>query len=192
MFLQDLPFGSYQYKFIVDKIWKFSRHHPTIKDGHGNINNKIDIAKKLEDLVYKTKSSDEEDEASKANSKKPKNEKEKNNFSNRNQNIPKNQRFERQDSSLKSNDSPKNEENYNKEYSSETIPAKEDMNIDANNAPSCYTRAFSINNYHVVDYKVSKRDFVKDNTQIYGNTNSSYSKTLNLPLHINLYVFIVF
>jgi hypothetical protein len=38
----ELQKGSYQYKFIVDHSWKFSKHHPTCNDGRGNINNIID------------------------------------------------------------------------------------------------------------------------------------------------------
>ncbi len=37
----ELPRGTYQYKFIVDKIWKYSQDLPQIKDEHGNINNII-------------------------------------------------------------------------------------------------------------------------------------------------------
>ena len=38
----DLIRGFYQYKFIIDGIWKFSKHNPTCSDGKGNINNIID------------------------------------------------------------------------------------------------------------------------------------------------------
>ena len=38
----DLPRGIYQFKFIVDKVWKYSNHLPQFKDEHGNINNMID------------------------------------------------------------------------------------------------------------------------------------------------------
>jgi hypothetical protein len=38
----DLPKGIYEYKFIVDGKWRFSKHFPTCNDGKGNINNIID------------------------------------------------------------------------------------------------------------------------------------------------------
>jgi hypothetical protein len=38
----DLPRAVHQYKFIVDNVWRFSKHHPTCNDGKGNINNIID------------------------------------------------------------------------------------------------------------------------------------------------------
>lgn len=38
----ELPRGNHQYKFIVDNVWKFSKHFPTCSDGKGNINNIID------------------------------------------------------------------------------------------------------------------------------------------------------
>lgn len=39
---QDLPKGIYQFKFIVDKVWKCSKDYQTINDGKNNINNIID------------------------------------------------------------------------------------------------------------------------------------------------------
>jgi hypothetical protein len=41
---KELPRGVHQYKFIVDTNWHFSRNHPSINDGHGNINNIIDTS----------------------------------------------------------------------------------------------------------------------------------------------------
>jgi hypothetical protein len=38
----ELPKGVYQYKFIVDTIWRFSKMHPNCNDGKGNINNIMD------------------------------------------------------------------------------------------------------------------------------------------------------
>ena len=37
-----MPKGKYQYKFVVDNKWRFSKLHPTCNDGKGNINNIID------------------------------------------------------------------------------------------------------------------------------------------------------
>jgi hypothetical protein len=37
----DLPRGVYEYKFIVDNIWRHSSQHPICKDSKGNINNVI-------------------------------------------------------------------------------------------------------------------------------------------------------
>ena len=37
----DLPRGIYQFKFIVDKVWKYSTDLPQAQDEHGNINNII-------------------------------------------------------------------------------------------------------------------------------------------------------
>ena len=44
-----LPLGNeiYQYKFIVDGEWKFSKKFPTKDDGNGNINNIIDNTKNI-------------------------------------------------------------------------------------------------------------------------------------------------
>ena len=44
-----LPLGNqiYQYKFIVDGEWKFSKKFPTKDDGNGNINNILDNTKNI-------------------------------------------------------------------------------------------------------------------------------------------------
>ena len=41
-FLQDLPRHRWEYRFIKDNVWTFSKYHPTCKDEKGNINNYID------------------------------------------------------------------------------------------------------------------------------------------------------
>ena len=40
-FIFELPLdnGIYQYKFIVDNVWKCSKNYPTVPDGSGNVNN---------------------------------------------------------------------------------------------------------------------------------------------------------
>jgi hypothetical protein len=53
----DLPPGTYQYKFKVDNLWKFSKHHPTCNDGKGHINNFIDtfhFVEKKKELIIPT------------------------------------------------------------------------------------------------------------------------------------------
>ena len=154
-------------------------------DSHGNTNNIMDNSKNLEDLVFKTKSWDEEQDAV-ANSRKHKNKNNNKEIKIRNQNLRTNKRYPRQNSSLNSNDSPRNQENFNNDFSSDAIPAMEEMNMDANNVPRSYTKPYNVNNFHVVDYKFGKHDFVIDNSKMYGNTNSSYGKTFNLPPHVSV------
>jgi len=85
------------------------------------------------------------------------------------------------------NESNKNDENSYHEYSSETIPSRDEMNLEANNSPICYTRPFNINNFHIINYKIGKFDlFGKDYLLKYGNNNSSFRRTINLPPHINV------
>ena len=43
-FSLPLENGKYQYKFIVDGIWKYSKNQNTEDDGKGNINNILDLA----------------------------------------------------------------------------------------------------------------------------------------------------
>ena len=40
----ELPKGVFQYKFIVDTIWRFSKLYPNCNDGKGNTNNIIDTS----------------------------------------------------------------------------------------------------------------------------------------------------
>ena len=49
VFKFQLPLGNeiYQYKFIVDGQWKFSKNYPTKDDGNGNINNILDNTKNV-------------------------------------------------------------------------------------------------------------------------------------------------
>lgn len=173
--------GSYQYKFIVDNVWRYSKSHPTVKDNSGNINNIVDNSDKLQDLIYNRKSSedDEEDEidfyskVKKKDDKINEKEKQKGNLS-------------KKDSSLNSNESLKNEDLSGSDYSSIFVPSKEEMNVDANNAPSYYTRPFYLHNLHVKDYKIGKNEFVQDRTKIYADANSSFTSIMNLPPHINM------
>jgi len=97
-------------------------------------------------------------------------------------------RFQKNVSSFSSNESPKNEDSTNEDYGAFYFPTREDMNEDANNAPRFYTRAYNLKNYHVVDYKSSKFNYVHENylLNIYGNANTSYQKTSNLPPHITV------
>ena len=48
-FKLQLPLNNeiYQYKFIVDGIWKFSKNNPTTEDENGNINNILDNTKNV-------------------------------------------------------------------------------------------------------------------------------------------------
>ena len=41
----ELPLdnGTYQYKFIVDNVWKCSKNYPTAQDGSGNVNNVLNF-----------------------------------------------------------------------------------------------------------------------------------------------------
>lgn len=73
-----MPLGIYQYKFIVDNNWKFSKHHSTCNDGKGNINNIIDTSninleeflKKKNDKTKDKKSDTNNEEISKSNGQK--------------------------------------------------------------------------------------------------------------------------
>ena len=85
-----------------------------------------------------------------------------------------------------SNESQKNDDISGSDYSSIYVPSKDEMNLEANNAPICYTRAFFLHNLHVIDYKIGRNEFVIDRTKIYGETNSSFTNIMNLPPHINV------
>ena len=70
----ELPLENkiYQYKFIVDNVWKYSKNFPFINDGNGNINNIIDCTKSnllqskdKENLIKKNKKEKEKEKINK-------------------------------------------------------------------------------------------------------------------------------
>ena len=46
-----LPKGEYQFKFIVDNIWKCSSYYPTVTDQNNNTNNILDNTKELNEII---------------------------------------------------------------------------------------------------------------------------------------------
>lgn len=50
----NLPKGVYQFKFIIDGVWRFTNAYPTVKDNNGNTNNVIDITNYVEPQEKKT------------------------------------------------------------------------------------------------------------------------------------------
>jgi len=63
-----LPRAVHQYKFIVDNVWRFSKHNPTFNDCRGNINNILDTSNiNIDEYIYKK--NEKEKETNKSNSK---------------------------------------------------------------------------------------------------------------------------
>ena len=46
-----LPKGEYQFKFIVDNIWRCSNFYPTVTDQNNNTNNVLNNTKELNDII---------------------------------------------------------------------------------------------------------------------------------------------
>ena len=65
----------YQYKFIVDGEWKFSKNFPTKDDGNGNINNILDNTKNISVQQQKEKKNKEQKQKTSKKNKKIKNKK---------------------------------------------------------------------------------------------------------------------
>ena len=61
-----LPKGEYQFKFIVDNIWKCSNFYPTVTDLNNNTNNVLDNTKEL-NYILKEKEKEKEKEGENQN-----------------------------------------------------------------------------------------------------------------------------
>jgi hypothetical protein len=64
--------GTYQYKFIVDGKWKYSKKNPTVKDEMGNINNYLKYTKKAKKSVTSKEKNKEKQKKSEKKNKKTK------------------------------------------------------------------------------------------------------------------------
>ena len=142
-----LPKGEYQFKFIVDNIWKCSNFYPTVTDLNNNTNNVLDNTKEL-NLIIKEREKEKEKERE-------------------NQNTA--------NSSI--NDNNINNENNKTNYKNAQIflsdeirkiygnlyPLKEQLNSDPPNLPQYYINSFDFNNYPIVGEKKYVYNKMKNN-----------------------------
>ena len=142
-----LPKGEYQFKFIIDNIWKCSNFYPTVTDLNNNTNNVLDNTKEL-NLIIKEREKEKEKERE-------------------NQNTA--------NSSI--NDNNINNENNKTNYKNASIflsdeirkiygnlyPLKEQLNSDPPNLPQYYINSFDFNNYPIVGEKKYVYNKMKNN-----------------------------
>ena len=68
----NLPKEVHQFKFVVDNIWKCSNNYPVSNDGHGNINNVIDLTNFIPPEEVDKKNNNEKNDNKKSDKEKKK------------------------------------------------------------------------------------------------------------------------
>ena len=181
--------GFYQYKFIVDDNWAYSKKQPKFEDNNGNVNNFIDTTDYIQNIENNNNSKNEKSENS------PKNK------DNVNKKYTEDKEGEDKSKELKRNSST-NSINLNMNYST-YIPLKGEFNIKPSSLPGLYKTCYILNekkNKKVTERKFSQIEYVdQSNNSIHAishgkqsrknsayNTEDSYVKFQNLyHIHSN-------
>jgi len=184
----ELPKGRYEYKFVVDEVWKFSKLHPTIKDQRGNINNVIDNST-LNTMSQTSTSSNVTNSVDNQEKKLEKSDHVYNTYFN----IENNKNTKEQNAVFEdnlrnyinsiSNNKPKKQNKVKQDYVC-NIPRKVELNTDAVVCPDSYRDLYNININ-------SRQTFLGNSDQlsftdiVYGAGNTSFL-SIATPPHVNL------
>lgn len=183
----ELPKGRYEYKFVVDEVWKFSKLHPIIKDQKGNINNIIDNSILITISQTSTSSnmtnSDENEEKKCANTdKKCNNYSNKENHKNNNeQNVIFKDNLQNYIKSI-SHNKPKKDHKIKEDYLC-NIPRKVELNTDAKVCPDSYRDLYNINICSRQTF-LGNSDDLSFTDVVYGAGNTSFLSIASPP-HVN-------
>jgi hypothetical protein len=184
----ELPKGRYEYKFVVDEIWKFSKFHPTIRDNRGNINNIIDnsnfatisqtstSSNVTNNIVNEEKKSENSDKIYKNYNCK---ENEKENYEKRMNNEDNFQNYFNRINLNKSKKPSKVKEEY-----LSNIPRKVELNTDATVCPDSYRDFYNIN-ISSRQTSLGQSDHLSFTDTVYGAGNTSFL-SIAAPSHVNL------
>ena len=157
-----LPKGEYQFKFIVDNIWKCSNFYPTVTDLNNNTNNILDNTKEL-NYILKEKEKEKEGE----------NQNTANSSINDNNNNNSNRKKSYKNATINLNDEIR--KNYCNLY-----PLKEQLNSEPPNLPQYYINSINLNNYSNIGEK--KFIYNKMNNNLIRETFQS----VKIPNHVYL------
>ena len=157
-----LPKGEYQFKFIVDNIWKCSNFYPTVTDLNNNTNNILDNTKEL-NYILKEKEKEKEGE----------NQNTANSSINDNNNNNSNRKKSYKNATINLNDEIR--KNYCNLY-----PLKEQLNSEPPYLPQYYMNSINLNNYSNIGEK--KFIYNKMNNNLIRET----FKSVKIPNHVYL------
>ena len=123
--------GFYQYKFIVDDNWAYSKKQPKFEDNNGNVNNFIDTTDYIQNIENNNNSKNEKSENSPKNKDKV------------NKKYTEDKEGEDKSKELKRNSST-NSINLNMNYST-YIPLKGEFNLKPSSLPGLYKTCYILN-----------------------------------------------
>ena len=157
-----LPKGEYQFKFIVDNIWKCSNFYPTVTDLNNNTNNILDNTKELNYILKEKEKEKEGENQNTANS----------SINDNNINNENNKTNYKNASIFLSDEIRKI---YGNLY-----PLKEQLNSEPPNLPQYYINSINLNNYSNIGEK--KFIYNKMNNNLIRETFQS----VKIPNHVYL------
>ena len=154
-----LPKGEYQFKFIVDNIWKCSSFYSTVTDMNNNTNNVLNNIKELNEIIKEKEKEKEKNNKNIINLHNyDNNEKKKKNYQNATMNLS---------------------EQMKKNYGN-LIPLKEQLNSDPPHLPQQYINPFNLNRYP----DIGKKKYIYN--KLKNNLIRETFKAVKIPTHVYL------
>ena len=160
-----LPKGEYQFKFIVDNIWKCSNFYPTVTDQNNNTNNILNNTIELNKIIK-----EREKERQKEKEKEIQN---KANISNNNSNLDYNKKSHHQNATM--NLSEQMKKNYGNIF-----PLKEQLNSEPPFLPQHYINPLNLNSCGNIGEKKYIYNSLKN------NLIRETFKAVKIPTHVYL------
>ena len=154
-----LPKGEYQFKFIVDNIWKCSSFYSTVTDMNNNTNNVLNNIKELNEIIKEKEKEKEKNNKNIINLHNyDNNEKKKKNYQNATMNLS---------------------EQMKKNYGN-LIPLKEQLNSDPPHLPQQYINPFNLNRYP----DIGKKKYIYN--KLKNNLIRETFNAVKIPTHVYL------
>jgi hypothetical protein len=154
-----LPKGEYQFKFIVDNIWRCSNFYPTVTDQNNNTNNVLNNTKELNDIIKER-------------------EKENQNTANTTPDFDKNSTNLKKKSNHQ-NASVNLSEQMKKNYTN-LFPLKEQLNSEPPHLPQHYLNPLSYNSYP----NIGEKEFIYNRFK--NNLIRQTFQSVKIPTHVYL------
>jgi hypothetical protein len=152
-----LPKGEYQFKFIVDNIWRCSNFYPTVTDQNNNTNNVLNNTKELNDII-KEREKENQNTANTTPDFDKNNTKKKTNHQNASVNLS---------------------EQMKKNYTN-LFPLKEQLNSEPPHLPQHYLNPLSYNSYP----NIGEKEFIYN--RLKNNLIRETFQSVKIPTHVYL------